>query len=473
MSYFNRRSFIKKTAAAGAGAFLVPHFSIGKSGPSANSRLNIAFIGAGGIAYQCFGPVTKSGDNIVAICDVEETHFDLNAKKSPGISKAARFTDFRVMLDKMGDEIDAVCVSTPDHTHFVATMDAMQRGKHVFTQKPLTHNIWQARTLRAAQKKYGVTTVMGNQGHTFDGIRQMKEWYDAGVLGQVREVHSWREGPDWGNMYFKKPANYPPLKEAIPDTFDWDLWKGPVVTDREYNSIYAPLTWRTFFEFGGGMIGDWLVHICDGPVWTLDLYNPVVVEVVDQPESPKDFEPDYSVVRWDFAQRGSKIPCSLYWYEGGKVPELPKHYDWAQPDPETGKIPLPPAGGSFWYGDKQTGFTDERSNHPRLVNREDMKAFKESGYPDEQYARVEGGPVNEWLRALKGEGPEPGSNFDYASRLTEMALLGALAQRVGGRIEWDPEKGITNRPELNAYLKEPVRKGWEYGDEFSVFKGVI
>lgn len=452
MKNINRRKFITQSVAVAAGSSVLPHFSIGSAG--ANSKLNIAHIGSGGIAKMALGPCQS--ENIVAMCDIDETKFGEHAKAIPEIAKAKHFTDFRVMLDKMGDDIDAVCINTPDHTHFVATMDAMQRGKHVFTQKPLTHNIWQARTLKKAKAKYGVTTVMGNQGHTYDGIRQLREWYEADVLGEVKEVHTWNGGPGYGGKYFRKPEQFPPPAEPVPAHINWDLWLGPVVTDLPYNSLFHPLTWRGYYEFGSGILGDWFPHIGDGPVWILDLYDPVSVELVEQAEAPQGVAADWSVVRFDFKKRGSKEACTMYWHNGGRKPETPKEWGWGEF----------PGAGSLWNGDKQTVFLDNRSNNPRLVSKEDMKAFKEGGYPPEKYPRVKGGPVEEWIRACKNEGPEPGANFDYASPFTETYLLGVLAMRFGGRIEWDSKAmKITNRPELQAYVKEPVRQGWEYGDD--------
>ncbi len=454
MKNTNRRSFLKQSAAAVAASTL-PGFAIGKPGGPANGRLNIAHIGAGGIAKMAYGP--SRGENTVALCDIDENKFGEHLEAFPHLEKAARFSDFRVMLDKMGDEIDAVCINTPDHTHFPATMEAMRRGKHVFTQKPLTHNIWEARTLKKAKAKYGVTTVMGNQGHTYDGIRSLREWYDADVLGQVREVHCWHGGPGYGSRYFRKLDSYPPAAMEVPEHIDWDLWVGPVVTEMPYNDVFHPLTWRGFYEFGSGILGDWFPHIGDGPVWILDLYDPVSAELVEQADAPQGVAADWSVVKWEFAKRGTKEPCTLFWHNGGRKPEPPKDWSW-------GNVK---GAGSFFFGEKKTAFLDERSNNPILTNREDMIAFKKGGLPPEKYPRVKAnGPVGEWIQAIKGDGPEPGANFDYAAPFTETHLLGVLAMRFGGKIEWDAEAmKINNRPELNAYVKEPVRPGWEYGED--------
>jgi len=459
----NRRDFLKTASLATLGTFVLPRISIGKPGAAANSKVNIAMIGAGGIASMAYGPC--SSENIVALCDVDETTLNKEGAKYP---KAAKFADFRVMLDKMGKDIDAVCVNTPDHTHFAATMEAMQRGKHVCTQKPLTHNVWQARTLRKAKDKYKVITNMANQGHTYDGIREMKEWLEAGILGQVSEVHCGFGGPNWNSVYFKKPPKMPLAAEPIPAGFNWDLWRGPVA-DEPYSHFYQPRTWRGFWKFGDGMLGDWFCHIGDGPVWILDLYAPTVVECVERAENAEGVIPDHSIVRWDFPARGTKAPCSMYWYDGmdngGKKVKVTADWSWTAPNLKTGGTnpATPPITGSYWTGSKACAYLDERSNHPRLTDMAKNHDLKNGHLPPPKYPRVKGGPHVEWINAIKG-GPVPGSNFDYSVPLSEVTLLGVLAQRFGGRIEWDSvNMKVTNRPELNAFINEPAREGWQYG----------
>lgn len=445
----SRRNFLQAGTVA-AGAFVLPRFSIGRSGPSANSRLNVAMVGAGGIAYMAYNGLQE--ENIVALCDVDSSKLHEHAEKYPHITKAETFSDFRVMFDQIGKEIDAVCISTPDHTHFVATMAAMERGLHVYTQKPLTHNIWEARTLRKAKDQYKVVTNMGNQGHTYDGIRQMREWVEADVFGQIYEVHCWQRGGSWG-----VPAGYQPTETPVPASLDYDLWLGPA-KKVPFHSRFHPQGWRRWRAFGAGMLGDWFPHVADGPVWSLDLYEPVAVEAEISEEGSEWLTPAVCRIRWDFVERGSQKPCSLYWHnsDSNMRPATPEQWTWSDELP---------SGGSLWLGERNIGFTDGRSSNPRLANREEMKAFKEAGFPAEKYSRVAGGPFREWTRAIKGEGPEPGSNFEEAGRFTEVMLLGALAARFGGRIEWDAKAmRITNRPELNQYLKDPVREGWSYGE---------
>lgn len=464
MNKITRRHFFKQSALLGAGTFFLPRFSIAQSGIPASSRVNIALVGCGWMSKGVLSdPIPP-----VVLCDVDARAIAAAKQKFPHLASTPAFSDYREMFDKMGKDIDLVVVSTPDHTHFAVTMEAMQRGKHVFTQKPLTHNIWEARTLARAAKKYNVKTVMGNQGHTYDGIRTMREWYEAGLLGQVGRVDAWFPGPAWGTgekAWFTKPSNFPPLQEPIPEGLDWDLWVGPAPAT-PYNPVYTPKTWRGFWQFGGGMIGDWFCHISDGPVWILDLYEPTVVEAVKIDGPNPGMCPDGSIVRMDFPARGEKVPCSFWWYDGKNRPTDPSDWSWGSKDNPDGQS-KPPISGSYWEGTKGMFYLDERSNNPRMTSRQKTIDLKASGtLPPEKYPRVKDGPVQEIIRAIKGEGPDPGSDFTYAARLTEVALLGAIAQRCGGRIEWDAANmKITNRPELNAIVKEPVRKGWEYGED--------
>ena len=381
----SRRSFIKNSATATAGAFVLPQFSIAQSGPSANSKLNIAMVGAGGIAYMAYPPLRS--ENIVALCDVDANKLLEHKEKHPDIEKARTFNDFRVMFDQMHKEIDAVVISTPDHTHFAATMAAMERGLHVYTQKPLTHTIWESRTLKMAKDKYGLVTNMGNQGHTYTGIRQMREWLEADVLGEVTEAHSWQIGGGWGF-----PTDYQPQPATAPETLDWDLWLGPSNSIPYYHRIH-PGGWRRWQAYGAGMLGDWFPHVADGPVWALDLYDPIAVEAEVTEGGSQWLTPSTLRIRWDFASRGNLPPCSLYWYnsDDNLKPTKPENWGWEEELPR---------GGSLFMGAKNTVYTDSRSNNPRLASREDMKAFKEAGLPEETYPRVEGGPFEEWIRAI-------------------------------------------------------------------------
>ncbi|MBI1343306.1 MAG: gfo/Idh/MocA family oxidoreductase [Terrimonas sp.] len=445
----SRRQFIKQSTALGIGTLFMPGFL---SNP-ASSRLNFAVIGVGGRGKASWIQLPK--DSIVAMCDVDDR---MSADGFSECPRAKRYKDFRKMFDEMGKDIDAVIVATPDHTHFAAAMAAMELGKHVFVEKPLTHNIWQSRTLKKAAAHYGIVSQMGNQGHTTNGIRLVKEWYDAGVLGQVREVIRWSEGLQSdldSKHYFEKPLIIPPPAEPIPGGLDWDLWQGPVA-ERAYNNIYVPRRWRGFYDYGSGKLGDWACHTLDAPFWALELGMPYIVEgeSVD-PVPDHSFVATESVVTWHFAARGDKAPVTMKWYEGIKKPDI---------RPEWGIEKLP-GNGMIMIGDKKTLITGGRPNDARLlVPKEEMDAFLKNA-PAQTIPRVdEEKPVKEWIDAIKNNSL-PGSNFNYASDLTEMIQVGVLAQRFGGKLEYNAKKmKIKGRPDLDQYIKEPARKGWAYGE---------
>lgn len=442
----SRRRFIASTAATGAS--ILPRFAIGKPGPSANSRVNLAFIGVGGRGAVNLGSLAN--ENVVALCDVDDKEAAAAYKQHP---KAKRFKDFREMLDKMGKEIDGVVISTPDHTHLAATMASMELGKHVFCEKPLVHNVWQARMLKKGAKHYKVVSQMGNQGHATEGIRYMKEWYEAGALGKVTEVHAWLKGPNFPSRYWERAATSPPATESVPPHLDWDLWLGPVAKDIGYNPVYAPKRWRGYYDFGGGLLGDWSCHTLDGPFWALDLGMPTRVEAIKREGSDSLICPDSSQIEFEFPARGDQPPVTLSWYDGGNQPENRKEWGLEKIGDE----------GMIMAGDKASLMSGTRPDSPRLIPADYWMEFRKN-LPEKSIPRVKGGHYKEWTSAIKGDGPTPGSNFDYAAELTEMILIGVLAQRFGGRLDYDAANmKITNRPELDAFLKEPVREGWEYG----------
>ena len=448
MKNLSRRSFLRSTSAVAAGTLIIPNLI----SCSANNKLNIAVIGVGGRGQANWSKATK--ENIVAMCDVDDNRAAEGFKLFP---KAKKYKDFRVMFDEMANQIDAVIISTPDHTHFAATMIAMQLGKHVYVEKPLAHNIWQVRTLKKAAKHYGIISQMGNQGHTTNGIRLIKEWYDAGVLGQVKEIHAWFGPLNFSpGGYWTKPESFPPPTHEIPSYFDWDLWLGPA-TNRPFNNAYAPKSWRGFYDFGSGLLADWACHTLDGPFWSLGLGMPHTVEgVVPNPVFDHSFVASESVVKYQFGARGDKAPVTLHWREGGSKPEI---------RPEWGVDRLPDTG-MVMIGDKKTLITGGRPNNPHLmVSDEEWNEFLKNA-PEKIIPRIgEEQPQKEWIEAIKNN-TLPGSNFDYAADLSELALVGVLAQRFASTINYDAENmKITNRPDIDAYIKEPVRKGWSYGED--------
>jgi predicted dehydrogenase len=392
-----------------------------------------------------------AAENIVALCDVDD---HVAAATYEAYPKAKRFRDFRKMLDAMGSEIDAVVVSTPDHTHFAVTMAAMELGKHVLCEKPLAHTVWEARTMKKAARHYKVISQMGNQGHASEGIRCVKEWYDAGVIGPVREVSAWLSAINFNSRFFRKPESFPPVAMPVPDHLDWDLWLGPCARDVPYHPVYHPRTWRGFYGFGSGLLGDWSCHTLDAPFWALGLGMPSVVELENPVAGSPDFAPDASRVRFEFPARGDKPPVVLHWHEGEPKPEM--HEAW-------GLEKLGDAG-MIMTGEKSSLMTGERPDSPRLIPNDQWLDFRRNPTP-KTISRIKGGHYREWTDAIRGDGPEPGSNFDYGAALTEVALLGVLVQRFGGRIEYNAEAmRITNRPELDAYLRVAAREGWRYGE---------
>ena len=373
---------------------------------SPNRKLNVAFIGAGGRGgANLRGCDIKTADgvatnNIVALCDVSESRAANAFEKYPN---ARRFTDFRKMFDAMADEIDAVVVTTPDHTHFPAAMAAMELGKHIYVDKPLAHNIWQLRTLKKAAKHYGIISQMGNQGHTTEGIRFVKEWYEAGVLGEVKEVIAWNNGPHFRETgYFLKPNHFPPSPQEVPKGLDWDSWLGPAEA-RPYSRYYLPRFWRAWYEFGNAALGDWACHTLDAPFWSLDLGMPTSVESVFKSSSVEGFVPNHSHLEFNFPARGNKPPVRMHWYEGGLKPAN---------RPEWGLEEL------LWFrhdhGGQQmlTGHRRTSQIRPKLlVSEEEWTAFQKN-MPEKTIPRIaEEDPQGEWIRAIKEEGSHAGIKF--------------------------------------------------------------
>jgi predicted dehydrogenase len=450
MNQQTRRNFLKLGAGLGAAALPAP-FAIGRAGASANSKLNVALVGAGGIAKTAFGECRN--ENVVAIAEVDDERGAPGFAAFPG---AKRHKDFRRMLDAHGKELDLVIVSTPDHTHFVATCAAMERGIAVHTQKPLTHNIWQARTLKAAARKFKVQTVMGNQGHNFEGMKLIREWYEAGMIGEVREIHAWtnRTTTNVSNARITLPA------EPVPATLDWNLWLGPAA-QADYNRKLCPGGWRWWWPYGLGGLGDIGCHTLDIPVYAMGLGYPSSVEMEPALDFRKEFDgktpkEDAATYRYEFPARGDKPPVTVRWYEGGRLPKLPESLNSPE---KAGKLT---AGGILMIGDKNTLYSPGmRPTSPRLVdNWRELRAE----LPDKTLPRAVGGPVKEIIAAVRGEIAKCGSNFDYAVPLTETVILGTIAIRSGRKVEYDPQTMTFKDSSLDAFIKEPVRNGWEFGE---------
>ncbi len=441
-----RRNFMSAAAVAGAAFTVVPSHVLG--GPkhiAPSEKLNIAGIGSGGMGAGNIG--RSAGENIVALCDVDYGRAAGTFKKFP---KAKQFKDYRVMLDKMDKEIDAVIVATPDHSHAPASMKAIKMGKHVYCQKPLTHTVFEARKLTEAAREMGVATQMGNQGRSKEGCRFIKEWIADGAIGDVREVHSWTNRPVWPQGILR-PAGTP----AVPANLDWDLWLGPA-PHRPYNPTYLPFNWRAWIDFGCGALGDMGCHILDAAFWSLDLKYPTSVQasrgeqVVDMWKRVKNNEtyPNASVVHYSFPKRGDMPPVKVHWYDGGILPEIPE---------ELAGRKLPDSGTIF-VGDKGKIMAGTYGDAPQLLPRSAHKAYKQ---PAKTLKRITTSHEQNWIDACKGGDPAS-SNFDYSGPFTEMVVMGNFAIRLPGQLlKWDgPNMKVTNNDAANAFVHKEYRKGW-------------
>ncbi|HZW32665.1 MAG TPA: Gfo/Idh/MocA family oxidoreductase [Isosphaeraceae bacterium] len=446
----SRRVFLGATAGLTWSFAIVPRHVLGGAGFVAPSeRINVAGIGAGGMGGGDISMVSRLGANIVALCDVDEQRAGGTFKAFP---KAQKYKDFRKMLDREAHRIDAVTVGTPDHIHAVAAMAAIRAGKHVYCQKPLTHTLRECRELTKAAHQAGVATQMGNQGHATEGARLTNEWIQAGIIGEVREVHVWsdRAGRLW-KQGIGRPRETPP----VPSTLDWDLWLGPV-HHRPYHPAYAPVSWRGWWDFGTGALGDMGCHIIDHPVWALRLGSPQLVEAratldgsfLDGDRPNFETYPVAAIIYYDFPARGALPPVRMTWYEGGLMPPAPREMPIDQRLPDN---------GALYVGSKGKMYHSSHGGMPQLLPPE---LHEEAAKVPKTMPRSPG-HYEEWVLACKG-GPRPVSNFDYAGPMTEIALLGVLALRSPGRrLEWDSDRlQVKNAPELNRYVHIEYRKGW-------------
>jgi hypothetical protein len=436
-----RRTFVSHLAAGGAAFTIVPRRVLGGPGFRAPSdTLSVACIGVGGMGASDVDGV--SGERIHALCDVDAKRGARSFSRHPD---AKRYEDFRVMLERERDNIDAVTVSTPDHTHAAAAMMALRMGKHVYCQKPLTRTIGEARTLERAAREAGVATQMGNQGHSWEGTRQIREWVEAGWIGTVREVHYWTNRPIWPQAIER------PLEAFnVPSTLNWDLWLGPAPA-RPYHPAYAPFNWRGWWDYGTGALGDIACHAMDAAFWALDLGYPTRIT----PESTPLFEetaPAVSRITYEFPARGNRPALRVVWRDGNLAP--PRPHDL----PEGSRWPFGDSG-QLWVGDDGALAAGIYGENPYLVNQERNKALL-ADPPAPRYPRTEG-VYKEWIAACKSGG-KAGSDFAlHSGPLTEMVLLGNLAVRSAQVLEIDPTTGaVTNATIPEEYVHPAYRAGW-------------
>ncbi len=431
-----RRRFLGSAATVAAFTVVPRHVLGGPNHVAPSEKLNIACIGIGGMGASDVGQF--SGENIVALCDVDWRHAAGTFERFVG---ARKYRDFRKMLDAEEKNIDAVSVSTPDHIHAVASMAAMKRGKHVYCQKPLCHNVYEVRRLTMAAREHGVVTQMGTQLHATTEMKTMVEMIQSGLIGKVHKVDLW-SGKNWGGG--TRPTDTPP----VPETLDWDLWLGPAPF-RPYHPTYLPGNWRRWWDFGTGTLGDMGCHIIDPAWWALDLDAPTTIEAQPGPFSDETY-PTKTIITWEFPARGDRPAVTVRWFDGDNRPPRPSEL-------EDGRN-LPDQGG-LYYGDKGTLLLPHGSR-PELIPYSKMRGIKMPDPWIRRFKQGANGHYLEWVEACKG-GPKPLSNFDYAGPLTEAILLGNIAAKAGRKIEWDSAAmKVTNMPEVNEHLRRRYRQGW-------------
>ncbi|MBT4866727.1 MAG: Gfo/Idh/MocA family oxidoreductase [Planctomycetaceae bacterium] len=440
-----RRDFVKQSAALGT-AWWVGSQSAFALSKSPLEKINFACIGVDGKGSSDSNSAGGAG-NIVALCDIDDNRM---ARKAAAYKDAKKYNDYRVMLDEMGDKIDAVTVSTPDHSHAAASMLAMKKGKHCFTQKPLTWSLYEARVLRETAAKMKVCTQMGNQGTAENRLRTDVEIVRSGAIGNVTEIHIWTNRPVW-----PQGTGRPKGSDPIPKNLHWDLFLGPAGERPYVAGVYHPFKWRGWIDFGTGALGDMACHTMNMPVMALDLFDPISVVADTSGIVENESYPKYSVITYQFPARGKLPACKMIWYDGGKRP------------PESlglGEVKLP-GRGSVLVGDKGTLIShgDYSGQKTDLLP---GKKFADFENPEQTLPRATGSDAHfrEFAQAILANEPTKAlSNFDHAGRLTETVLLGNLSLRGGGKlIEWDAKnlKATNFKDQDKLAIKREYREGW-------------
>ena len=438
-----RRRFVKMAATGAAASLSAPAFLRGQN---LNEKLDIAVIGCGGRGGGNLGAV--SGENVVALCDVNSKSLGHAAERHPG---ARTERDFRKLFDHSGS-FDAVVVSTCEHTHAFATLPALQLGKHVYCEKPLTYNIWEARVIRESAAQAGVATQMGTQIHAGDNYRRVVELIQTNAIGAVREVHVW-VGRAWGWQGSEAEAaknndivmlqDRPAESHPVPAHLDWDLWLGPAPA-RPFHNVYFPgPKWYRWWDFGNGTMSDLGSHWIDLPFWALKLNYPRTIHA-QGPEPHPELAPASMEVHYEYGQRGDLPPVNVSWYQGTHKPLI-----WHDKRiPQWGN-------GILFIGDDGMLLSDY-GNHV-LLPEEKFAEFK----PPEPFVPKSIGHHAEWLHASKTGSPTT-CNFEYAGWLTEANHLGNVAFRVGKKLHWDPvTMKATNAPEADPFIRREYREGWK------------
>ncbi len=442
-----RRTFLSHAATLASAPALLSG-SVAAQGVA--DPLRVAIIGAGGRGADNLAAIAQAGVTIVSLCDCDARQAVNAFRQFPD---AARYSDWRKMLERE-KSIEAVVVSTPDHNHAAVSIAAMQAGKHVYCEKPLTRSIWEAREMARVARATGVVTQMGTQGHAFEGTRRAVEVLRAGIIGEVTELHVWTDRPaGWWRQGIGRPTDTPP----VPPELDWDVWLGPA-PERPYNPAYVPFKWRGFWDFGTGAIGDMGIHNLDTAYWGLELGVPRLVRVKDASPAlsdprTKETGPAWSIIELQFPERAGKRAVNMTWYDGGKLPPTALFQ---------GEPLIEKDGGSLIVGTKGTLFT--RTWHGGQTAN-DMFVL----LPRKQFADVEtpsptlpraASHHQEWVDACRGRA-QAQSPFPYAARLTEALLIGNVALRAGGSVEWDADhmRAISNA-QAEGFIRPVYRAGW-------------
>ena len=458
----SRRAILKKAALATAAFTIVPRHVLGGPGFVAPSdRVHVGVVGVGGRGKENVKELLKLKDVVItSIADPAESwdlakfYYKGTAGRAPVAElitshyaandssyKISLHEDFRQMLAQQ-PELDAVLCATPDHNHAFVSIQSMKAGKHVYCEKPLTHNVWEARLVAKIAAETGVATQMGNQGHANEMIRQTVEWIRDGVIGKVREVHAWAAGSRWNPELIGKPSSQP-----IPTGLNWDLWLG-TREPWDFNPALAPVAWRDFWPFGLGNLGDIGCHDLDSAVWALNLKSPKTVEVQAVGNMNQDIAPHGELGYYRFENDGDQMAVDVYWYGGGPKPRRPDELPAGQTLPNR---------GTLFIGEKGKLLCGAAGSSVRLLPQSLSDEYKR---PEPSLPRAIS-HHREWVDAIKG-GPAPMSNFAYGAKLTEIILLGCTSMRIGKPIDWNYDTmSASNAPEAEAILKEGYRRGWE------------
>lgn len=468
-SPINRRSFLQRAVLA-TGALSAVQFFPGPNllrAAGSGDKLNCVVIGCGGRGMSHLAATVD--ENLVAIVDADEKrlvnaqHWLKEKGKDPG--KVATFTDYRPMFDQLQKQIDAVFIATPNHHHALPSMIAMELGKGVYCEKPLCHDVAEARRLSAMARQYKVATQMGNQGHCEEGYRRLCEYVWAGVIGDIRETHSWCDRSNGGTG--PRPPSLP-----VPAGLHWEDWIGPAPY-RDYHTDLHPHEWHGWYDFGNGSLGNLGCHVLDGVYWALKLEHPLAFEVEEMFGGTDERCPTGTRIRWDFPSRGAMPAVKVYWYDGYEGGDKAAGAKKGSKGTKRSHV-LPPllgelqkkypdekfeSNGTLYVGDKGILYTSCYGGNMHLVPKERMK---EVAQPPKSLPRPKGS-FADFIRACREGKTDTATSFDYAARLTEFTLLGNLAQHAGAgkKVEWDgPNMKVTNLPELNRFVKREYRKGW-------------